>query len=317
MTVMLMYQPSEEHFKALQKAAPDTSFLIATDEVSAARQIMNADIVMGNRYFLQSLPYAKKLVWMQSNSSGVDVVLEGGGPAIENVIITSCRGVYDDEVADHALAMILSLFRGIHFARDLQNQKAWERRSLQTLRDKRALILGWGGVGKGIARRLGAFGVEVEGVRRTHSGAPSKDDTEFLVWGIDRWHEALPNQDILILALPKTSETEGLVSYQEMAALRYGAYVVNISRGRILDNEALRELLCNGRLGGCALDVLKDEPPPENHWVWSEKRVIITPHWGRSAESPPFRWESLFEENLRRFVMDEPLLNVVDKDKGY
>ena len=317
MNVLLMYEPSEGRLRAFKKAASEASFRVAKDEASAAELIVDADVVMGNRYFLQSLGYARKLTWMQSNSSGVDMILEGGGEALSNITITCVRGVYDDEVSDHALAMLLGLLRGIHFARDLQAAKVWTRRPLQTLSGLRALVLGWGGIGKGIARRLAAFGTRVEAVRRTHAGRPSRDETGFLIWGPDHWRDALPKTNLLILALPRTKKTMNLVSFDELEALPEGALVVNVARGGILNETALGEALKNNHLGGAALDVFAAEPLPLDHWVWTEERVLMTPHWARSIESSPYHWEPMFEENLRRFASGEPLMEVVDKIAGY
>ncbi len=317
MNTLLMYEPTDAHFRLLREAAPTARFHVAADMASAIKYIEDAQVVMGNRFFLQSLPRARKLAWMQSNSTGVDLILEGAGNLLDNVTLTCARGVYDDEVSDHALAMILGLVRGIHWARDYQKEARWDRRPLQCLAGQQALVLGWGGIGKGIARRLSAFGVKVEGVRRTHTGESVQDVAGFPVWGPDRWREALPETNLLILALPKNQATIDLVSWDELAALPKGAHVVNIARGGILNEDALRHALHEQHLAGAALDVFSTEPLPKDHWIWGEESVLLTPHWARSIESPPFRWQPLFEENLRRFARGEPLANRVDKIEGY
>ena len=164
-----MYRPHSAHEKALRRAAPAARFETAQDEGSAAELIRNADVVLGNRYFLQSLPHARQLRWMQSNSAGVDLILTAGA-ALDGLVVTCARGVYDDEVADHAVALVLGLARGLHHARDAQLMRRWERSPLTTLRGRRALVLGWGGIGRGIARRLEGFGVEVSGCASTYLG---------------------------------------------------------------------------------------------------------------------------------------------------
>src|SRR5205807_41159 len=160
-----MCRPSAEHEQALRRAAPGARLEAAGDERNADDLIRAADAVLGNRFFLQSLPHARRLRWMQSNSAGVDVILNAG-PELDGVVLTCARGVYDDEVADHAAALVLGLARGLHPARDDQLAHRWDRRSLETLRGRRALVLGWGGIGRGIARRLSGFGMHVDGVRR-------------------------------------------------------------------------------------------------------------------------------------------------------
>jgi phosphoglycerate dehydrogenase-like enzyme len=316
MNVLLMYAPSATHLSALRAAAPGANFRVASDEPAAAELIEDADVVLGNRYFLQSLPHARRLRWMQSNSMGVDLILRAGALR-GDVILTCARGVYDDEIAEHALALVLALARGLHHARDEQREHRWVRRPLRTLVGTRALVVGWGGVGRGIARRLAALGVRVEGVRRRSHDGPMADETGFVVRGPITWRHALPMTDHLILALPLTRETYHLVGADELAALPPGAFVVNVGRGGTLDDGALLEALRAGRLSGAGLDVLESEPPPADHRAWSEPSLLLTPHVARSMESPPFRWERLFVENLRRFSSGEPLLNVVDRDSGY
>ncbi len=139
----------------------------------------------------------------------------------------------------------------------------------------------------------------------------------FLVHPPDSWRARLPETDILVLALPLTPETRQLVGREELAALPHGAFVVNVGRAQTLDEDALLQGLHDGRLGGAGVDVLRDEPPPPDHAAWAEPNLLLTPHVARSPEEPPFRWEPLFVENLRRFAADEPLLNVVDVDAGY
>jgi phosphoglycerate dehydrogenase-like enzyme len=310
-----MYQPHPEHEDALRHAAPNADFVTAADEQSAATLIRNADAVLGNRYFLQSLPHAGRLRWMQSNSAGVDLILRARD-RLEGIVLTCARGVYDDEVADHAVALVLGLARGLHLARDAQRERRWERARLEPLRGRRALVLGWGGIGRGIAHRLEGFGIAVEGARRRISET-QRDASGFVVHPPTRWRERLGDTDILVAALPLTDETRGLVGAAELRALPGHALVVNVGRAETVDETALLDMLRDGALGGAALDVLRDEPPAPDHRAWTEGQLLLTPHVARSAEEPPYRWEPLFVENLRRFAAGEPLLNVVDLDAGY
>jgi phosphoglycerate dehydrogenase-like enzyme len=315
MNVLLMYRPHSAHEEALRRAAPAARFETAQDEGSAAELIRDADVVLGNRYFLQSLPHARQLRWMQSNSAGVDLILTAGA-ALDGLVVTCARGVYDNEVADHAVALVLGLARGLHHARDAQLMRRWKRSPLTTLRGRRALVLGWGGIGRGIARRLEGFGVEVTGVRRRIS-QPKVEPEGLVVLPPDAWRARLPETEILVLALPLTHETRRVVGRVELSDLPDGALVVSVGRAQTLDEKALLDALAAGRLAGAALDVLDEEPPGPDHRAWSESRLLLTPHVARSPEQPPFRWEPLFVENLRRFVAGEALLNVVDIHAGY
>jgi phosphoglycerate dehydrogenase-like enzyme len=312
--VLLMYEARPEHLAALRAAAPRAEFAVATSEASAAAAIAGADAVLGNRWLVQSLPHAKRIRWAQSNSMGVDRVLEAR-EHLRGVTLTNARGVYDDEMAEHAAALVLALLRGLHLSRDAQNAARWNRRPLRRVARTRVLVLGWGGVGRATARALAALGAKVEGVRRRATGRAA-DETGFVVWG-SSWREALPATDVLLLALPLTELTRRLVGAAELAALPTDAFVVNVGRGGTLDEDALLAALRAGRLGGAALDVFETEPLPPEHALWREPRVLVSPHSARSAEDVPHRWEPLFVENLRRFAAGEALLNVVDQDAGY
>lgn len=312
-----MYRPTEPHLTALRAAAPACELAIATDEPSARALIADADGVLGNRYFLQSLPAARRLRWMQSNSVGVDLIVRGGGAALDAITLCSARGCYDDEIAEHALALVLALYRGLPDARDAQRDRRWQQVPLRTVRDRRALLLGWGGIGRASAQRLRALGVSVSAVRQSHLGSPTVDSDGYRIYGPDTWRDALPTTDIVVLALPLTAETRHLVGAAELDRLPTDAVVVNVGRGGTLDERALCERLANGRLSGAALDVLESEPPATANPVWTTPGLLLTPHVARSREAPPYAWEPLFVENLRRFAAGEPLLNVVDKTKGY
>jgi phosphoglycerate dehydrogenase-like enzyme len=310
-----MYEPSPTHLEGLRRAAPGARLEVARDEAAARELIAGAEAVLGNRWFLQSVERARRLRWMQSGSHGVDLIL-AADPPLGDAVLTCARGVYDDEIADHTLGLVLALTRGLHRSRDDRARQAWEPRPLRTLAGGRALILGWGGIGRSVAARLRACGMTVEGARRRHAGPPALD-ADTLVHGPDTWREALHGADVLVLALPLTPETRHAVGAEELARLAPGAVVVNVGRGGTLDDEAVFDAVESGRLGGAGLDVLEVEPPPAGSRAWSLPDVLLTAHVARSRETPPFRWEPLFEENLRRFAAGEPLLNVVDREAGY
>lgn len=297
MKVLLMYEPGPEHLARLRDAAPGAEIVIARDEKEARALIAGAEVVLGNRWFFQSLDAAKRLRWMQSNSAGVDLILDR--VRHREFVLTCARGVYSEEMAEHAVALALALVRSLHRFRDAQTTAEWSRPKLRTLGSLDALILGMGSVGESIARLLSPFGTRVRGAHRG-----------------DAWRDML-DADLLFLALPLTRETRGLVGATELRSLRRGAFVINIGRGETLDTSALVDALDDQHLGGAALDVFEEEPLPATHPLWSRRDVIITPHVARSFEERPFRWEPLFEDNLRRYAAGQPLLHVVDMERGY
>jgi len=316
--VLLNYTPSPRHFERLRLSAPVAVFTVATDEDHARLAIVDADAVLGNRHFLQTLPCATRLRWMQSNSMGVDTILHHAGRGLDGVVLTSARGVYADEVADHAMALLLGVARGLRDAVGAYGERRWGRWSLPTLAGRRALVLGWGAIGRAIGRRLDGFGVSVAGVRRRGATADVSDRAGAVVLhGPETWRRELENTDLLMIALPLTPDTEGCIGAKELASLPADAIVVNVGRGAVIDQPALFATLRTGRLRGAGLDTLTSEPPAADDPVWDVPRLLLTPHVGRSLEEGSPKWEALFEENLRRFAGGEPLLNVVDQSAGY
>lgn len=314
MHILLNYIPGPSHLQRLQAAAPHARFSIARTLDDARDAMPTADVVLGNRHFLQALPVATRLRWMQSNSMGVDLILQGAGTRLDGVILTCARGLYADEVADHALALLLGVSRGLRDSVEAYSNRQWPRWPLLTLAGRRALVLGWGALGRAIGRRLQGFGVSIVGARRS---GPAVEPDGVPVHGPDTWRSELPRTDLLVIALPLTPETERCIGQPELESLPPDAIIVNVGRGAVIDQPALFAALHAGRLRGAGLDTLTHEPPPEDDPVWTTPRLLLTSHLGRSLEVGPPRWESLFEENLRRWCLNEPLLNVVDRNAGY
>lgn len=318
MNILLNYVPSDVHLERLRAVAPSAAFVVARTEQDARHAIIEADVVLGNRHFLQALPAATRLRWMQSNSMGVDVILRGAGRRLEGIVLTSARGLYADEVADHAMALVLGVTRGLRDAVEAYSARHWGRWPLMTLSGRRAIVLGWGALGRAIGLRLQAFGVVVSGVRRGGPDvAAAEEPGGVIVHGPGTWRDQLQHCHLLVIAMPLTSETEGCVGASELAALPDDAVVVNVGRGAVVDQAALFAALHAGRLRGAGLDTLVDEPPASFDSAWNVPRLLLTPHVGRSLEEGAPRWQGLFEENLRRWVGGEALLNVVDQAAGY
>jgi phosphoglycerate dehydrogenase-like enzyme len=317
MNILLMYNPSAGHRDRLALAAPGARLNVATSEADARELIRDADAVLGNRWFFQAFPDARQLRWMQSNSMGVDLILRNASPRLRDITLTCVRGVYEAELAEHALALLLGVSRGLRESVEHYHRRAWGRWALPTLSGKRCLVLGWGAIGRAVGTRLRALGLDVQGVRRSVGDLPERDPEGFLVHGPLTWRDELPRTEVLMVTLPLTPATEKCVGLAELQSLPSTAIVVNVGRGAVVDEPALFELLRRGRLAGAGLDTLNSEPPAPEADVWTVPRLLLTPHVGRSLESGHPRWERVFEENLGRFWRGEPLLHVVDQEAGY
>jgi len=265
---------------------------------------------------------APHLRWVHSAAAGVGALLFPELLA-SDVIVTNSAGVHATPIAEHVVAGVLVLLRGLDIARERQRARDWDRavftgpRTLvREVGDCRALILGAGGIGSAIAQRLTFLGATCRGVRRhPERGVPSGFAA---VLGPDDWVSSLGETDILIVSAPATEETRGLVTADVLDRLPRHAIVVNVARGSLVDEGALAERIAADRLRGAVLDVFAHEPLDASSPLWGLSSVVMTPHV--SAVSPRGYWRrelDLLIDNWHRFASGQPMRNVVDRTLGY
>jgi len=256
---------------------------------------------------------AKTLRWVQQPHAGVEGFMYPAFKA-SDVILTNCRGLYGRQIAEHAFALLLSLTRDIPDHLEFMKRKHWERLPSIELAGMTMGILGLGGIGRAIAARAKAFEFNVIAVDPEPIDKP--DTVEHL--GTLDWLPALMSRsNVVMVCCPSTPETHKLLSHKEFTRLPDGSYLVNVSRGRIIDEEALIAALRSGKLAGAGLDVTYTEPCPPDSPLWTEPNVILTSHSAGASQHIRTRAMRLFIDNLHRYVKGEPLVNVVDKQKGY
>ncbi|BDS06681.1 hypothetical protein NT6N_17210 [Oceaniferula spumae] len=311
---------SKEDQAKVVRLAPNVRIITGLSPKQALDRATEAHGVDAHLATPEFLAKATNLRWVQVPSAGVDRYL-GIKPLIENddIVMTNARGVHGPAIADHAMAMLLTLTRNLQHYAEMQKQGKWNRRGGGTsqsiaLQGKTMLVVGLGGIGSEIAQRANGFGMNVIGTRRSDKPSP---DYITKVGKPKDLLAMLPEADVVALAVPLTDETKDLLDAKAFAAMKKGAYLINIARGKVVNTEAMMQSLKSGKLAGACLDVTDPEPLLADHPLWKQANVIITPHIASRAEVTDERRSALLVENLRRFGAGEPLLNCVDKKAGY
>jgi phosphoglycerate dehydrogenase-like enzyme len=258
---------------------------------------------------------APRLRWIHSASAGVDrvttsLVRERG------LTVTNARGVFSRPIAEYVVMMSLAIARRLPQLLELQRERTWQPLRGRELSEMTVGIVGFGSIGEEIARLLRPFGCRVLAARR-HPQRDVEDGLAVDVLGLDRLDELLAASDIVVVAAPLTDETAGLIGAEQLGHMREDAWLINIARGRLVDELALRRALDAGSIGGAVLDVFSEEPLPQDSPFYATRNVIITPHTSWTSERVAMRTVDLFVENLRRDRSGQPLKNVVDVDAGY
>ena len=304
--------------RQLQAMVPDAEVLAAAEGEALSEQLASADVVIGpcNPATLEA---AKSLHWMQALSVGVERCVGVPGLTERGIVLTNMQRTSGPPIAEHSIAMMLALARGLpQYARHQQTgQWQSDESDLDGMREiggRTLLVVGLGGIGTEVARRAHALGMRVIATRNSSREGPS-----FVAKvGLSNELLALATEaDVVVNATPLTPETTGIFNAAFFAAMKKGGYFINVGRGKSVVTDDLVAALKSGQLGGAGLDVTEPEPLPDGHPLWSLRNVIITPHVSANSDVQDQRSWVLISENLRRYVAGEPLLNVVDIKRGY
>ncbi|WP_405222039.1 D-2-hydroxyacid dehydrogenase [Lentisalinibacter sediminis] len=294
--------------------------LVAVQSRAEAEAVLPGAVALLGICSAELIEAGESLHWVQSYSAGVDRCVDTPALAERDMILTNAQRLYGPAIAEHVMGMMFMLARGLDVYHLRQADGRWERGledyadSTWELADRTLLVVGLGGIGTEIARRAHALGMKVIATR-----ASSRQGPPFVSYvGLaHELHTLAGRADIIVNATPLVPATEDLFDAEFFAAAKPGSYFINIGRGGSVVTEDLLAALESGRIAGAGLDVTDPEPLPEGHPLWRMPRVVITPHISARTEGSSERRWLLVRENLRRYVAGEPLLSVVDIDKGY
>jgi phosphoglycerate dehydrogenase-like enzyme len=309
------------HFvEQLRRDFPRHTFLDAWDRDAIRRLLPDVDVAFTPFVDRDVFPSATRLKWIQSPAVGVGSLMFPELLA-GHVVITSARGIRARSIAEHVIGVTIALARRLPVALRAQAAHRWAQDELEgpgsgirLLNGSRMAIVGFGSIGSAVAALAAPLGMRISAIRRRVAGAIDGVDE---VLPPERLDEVLAKSDVIVLALPHTPDTKQIIGRRELDRIKRGALLVNIARGKLVDDAAVVDALKDGRLGGAALDVFTREPLDPASPYWDLPNVIVTPHTAGAMEDYWTPLVALFSDNLRRFERGEPLLNVVDKVVGY
>lgn len=293
----------------------DLRFANTSDELRVA--IKDAEIMLGWNFQAGGLRGAWNdrtcLRWIHWCGAGVDAVLF---PALvqSDTVLTNARGVFDRAMAEYVLGVIIAFAKRFPETITYQLKRTWQHRLTECIEGQHVLVVGVGSIGGAVARLLRSVGLNVVGVGRR---ARSEDPEFGVVHPQGKLNQLLPEADYVVIVAPLTEETIGMFGTEQYRAMKPTARLVNVGRGRIIDETALIKALQDREIAGAALDVFETEPLPQDSPLWSMANVIVSPHMSGDFVDYPRALADSFLENFRRFTAGEPLLNVVDKTQGY
>src|SRR6266849_5882208 len=304
----------------LQSAFPDFQFLQFENYARVAGEIADTDVFIGWSLRPEQYIAAKKLRWIHSPAAAVHQLMY---PELvrSNVIVTNSSNVHGPVVAEHAISVLLALAKRLPQAMHYQREKKWAQTLLwnesprpREVSGATVVVVGVGNIGSAFIHHARHFGMHVIAVRESVSKGKGEADEVVSLSDLDK---VLPRADYILLCTPVTPATTGMINESRLNRMKPDAYIINVGRGPLIDEAALLHALQTKRIAGAALDVFVEEPLPAESPLWSLDNLLITPHTAAVTERLWDKHSELIVENLRRLLAGQPLLNVVDKSKGY
>ena len=316
---VVVRQGRPEQLAEYQAIAPGVEFVIVDSIEQARVEAVDAQVVLGicDEQMLSASP---ELFWIQVYSAGVERCVENPAMHKGNKLLTNGQRIGSPALAEHAIAMMMMLARGLDVYHANQLEGKWKRQTVlersdqMELEGRTLLVVGLGGIGTQVAKRGHGLGMRVIATRNSRREGPEYVEYVGLP---DELNELAARADVVINTAPLTDRTRGIFNTAFFDAMKPSAFFISVGRGGSTVTDDLVEALKSGSIAGAGLDVTDPEPLPEGHPLWMMPRVIISPHTAGRSDKGRDRLYLMVKENLRRYVSGEPMLSVVDIERGY
>ena len=314
------WRPKPVMAESIRERWPAMRVVHLPDYDRLPQELPDTDIFVGYSIRAEQLKFSNKLKWVHSTATGVAQLmypeLRGSG-----IVVTNASGIFSIPMAEHTVGLILALARNFPDSVRFQDQLIWSQQQLWDKPQRLAeingrvlLAVGFGSVGKEIAKRAKAFEMRVWGVTRSGNGDLTLAER---IVPAAQLNDVLPEADYVLIAAPETPETKHLMGAVQFARMKKGARLINVGRGSLVDESALIEALRSGKLAGAALDVARVEPLPPEHPLWKAPNLFLTPHTSAISERLWDRQTALLMDLLDRWFNGREMKNVVDFARGY
>lgn len=313
LTIVINHPDAETYALLVEKRFPQVRAIMAPNSERLERYIGDADALLASCFPVELFDQAKKLRWFQCTNAGVDSMLPIRDRA-GHIIVTNVRGIHADIITDFVMAGVTMLHWNFRRLLREQGERKWNPCCVAPLAEKTLGVVGLGSIGATIARRAKSAGMTVVGSDRETSVSVEGVDHLF---PSDALRELLPLCDFVVLAVPATVETVGLVGAAELASMRRDAFLINVARGSVVVESELIKALQQGVIAGAMLDVFEREPLAQDSPLWDMPNVIATPHTAGNPTNYVERVFSIFGDNIELFMKGQTLKNIADLRRGY
>jgi len=314
------WRPQPVVSQTLRERWPEMTVVHLPDYDELPAELPDTNIFVGYSLRAEQLPYAKKLKWIHSTAAGVAQLMY---PELRDsgILVTNPSGIFSPPMAEHTMGLLIALARNFPDSVRHQDRAHWGQQDiwdkpqrLTELSGQVLLIVGFGSIGRELAKRAHAFDMRIWGVNR--SGESTSPHAEKVI-PASHLEDVLPHADYIVIAAPETSATHHLIGARQITRMKPGARLINVARGSLLDQSALQAALESGHLGGAVLDVTTPEPLPHDSPLWRTPNLFITPHTSAVSDRLWLRQTALLSDLLERWFDGRPLFNQVDLSRGY